>query len=1639
MNEEFLQFFMGTNSLYEGFGDVKSVVAEAKEKKLKSLVISDVATTTAYVKFYKACKANDIKPLLGLTTAVKFEESDILFFLEKNESKLKDIFSNVLGKSFELSKFYESDYNELSTIHNGLTEIKKAAATFTKSKSKKRLEILNDKLKEISIVGGHQFIDEDSAKLLTEKIAKLDVFLEKGLLRLVSNNHKGVVEINEILTNAFNEGQSEGDIRLEKKGEKIKRVDYQYPLASIEKMSQRSNIQIVSLTDFDDVIFRHTDLTIQKRVAKLLKERLRSLKIGITEFKAEEKEINLRKKYNIENAINISNMHNIPVFSTHLARFVRPNDYEIFDLKSASLTEKLYSSPVRLKKGFKDQHLVSYDEFKERFSKYPVQLVKNSTELASDLQSEMIIDKNYLPKSPIPEDYAKNVLREEFLKNGMHYDDSLSLDRLEDYYHNQRIDDMPEDLTSLEKELEIKKEFSNIISKPYLTEKAWDGVLSLLKRNNPNDWESKVDEYKERFDLEINIICDMGFAGYFLIVHDFIAEAKKRGIPVGPGRGSGAGSLIAFGLDITIPDPIEFDLVFERFLNPERVSMPDFDIDFCTNNRAEVIDYVMEKFGRDAVAYIATEGKFKPKSAFKNILKSYGFTVKQGDHVSSVISDDPSLKTSELLEDDEFNYFLDERPAMKFISERVSQIANETSQMGVHAGGVVISPTKLTDFSAVTKNPDGSGVSTIYDKDDVETAGLVKFDFLGLSTLTVINNAVMQVKENYDVDIDIDRITLNDKTTYDLLKTAKTQEIFQLSSSGMKDLVSKLQVENIEDISALVALYRPGPMQSGMLDSYVKRKRGEEPVTYVHPKAEEITKNTFGTIIYQEQVMKIAQEIAGYSLGGADLLRRAMGKKKPEEMKKQKTIFLSGSLKQNQGSRERELKESLNGFEVELDLRGFHFLEDYIDEDGHFSEQEKFKSFLVDFVGLNDTEYEQLEYEIKNDKLNFNELLNDKKKLIYPRLAKKVGDNLGENNTPNAKELSTNIYFSLFETIKYSNIFEVIEKFAGYGFNKSHSLAYAFVSYQTAYLKSNYPKEFFAAVLTNQDELEKLSPIVYDMEHNFNIKLEPPCVNKSHYEYKASKENNSVRFGLVNIKSLGKYGKLIEKERLANGEYKDLQDLMLRVNYRNIKEPETSNSKLSSGAMKGLLYSGALDTFIGNKGKEMGMSEMDKMRNREILLKEFEFFSDASVYPAKEDIVELVESRMENGHYSGKILELGGEFGLHQGLLIKKIGYAKTFESIIPESFSKSIGENKEFFVLSSPTEFIKTSFGSISEYEFEEFVRLTEEPPENITKEQSKIIDRLITVLMKDFTELKFLGGDTHKKKEFIKLAKKSIYGLTKKQKGVYKELAEDLMDSFTHSERDKIEEMGKIVFNDDFGKKDGVQLLEAMVYSEKLLKSKKSELLSLNLYEVKGMYDSKYKDYFEKSKRTIQALKKYNPELIKAINYELKKSVQIEDQEYLNKEKEYTGGYITMHPVRLNNAIEKTNINYSPVIDIAQLDKITESPDLFEQNKDRVCYVAASINNIQLKKTKNGADMAIVTLSDETGDRECIMFSNLFEEIKDYLKDGVVGSIGIKIDEYQDRPSIQVKEIKLHSPDISIPFGNENIKPQYNKPVRN
>ena len=705
----------------------------------------------------------------------------------------------------------------------------------------------------------------------------------------------------------------------------------------------------------------------------------------------------------LESTVDLALAMGLPVVAGNDVRFLERGDFEAHEARVCIQESRILADPRRPRRYSEEQYLKSPQEMAALFEDLP-EALENTVEIARRCSLVVALGGSHLPEFPVPEGHDLN---------------------------------------------------------EWFTERSRAGLQRRLRalRNGTRPAGGEEAAYRQRLERELDIICRMGYPGYFLIVADFIRWAKEHRIPVGPGRGSGAGSLVAYALGITDLDPLQYDLLFERFLNPERVSLPDFDIDFCMEGRDRVIDYVASRYSAGHVAQIITFGTMAARAVVRDVGRVLGHPHGFVDQLAKLIPFELGMTLERALAEDGLKERYEADDEVRAIVDLARKLEGLARNAGRHAGGVVIAPRRLTEFTALYREPGAAGAVTQFDKDDIEAIGLVKFDFLGLRTLTIIDWTLSTINEQRratgQTRLDLETLTTDDPATYELIRSGATTAVFQLESRGMKDLIRRLQPDCFDDIIALVALFRPGPLQSGMVDDFVARKHGQAGIEYLHPELESILKPTYGVILYQEQVMQIAQVLAGYTLGGADLLRSAMGKKKPEEMAKHRDVFVEGATR-----------------------RGV-----------------------------------------------------EKRQATY--------------------------------------IFDLMEKFAGYGFNKSHSAAYALLSYQTAWLKTHYPAAFMAAVLSaDMDGTDKVVNFVEECRA-LGLNVAPPHINESVYRFSVADER-SVRYGLGAIKGAGEAAlENVIEERTQSGPYTDLFDFARRTDQKRVNR-RVVEALVRAGALDGL-------------------------------------------------------------------------------------------------------------------------------------------------------------------------------------------------------------------------------------------------------------------------------------------------------------------------------------------------------------------------------------------------------------------------------------------------------------------------------------
>jgi DNA-directed DNA polymerase III PolC len=1541
-------------------------------------------------------------------------------FLIDNKSLPREDTVNA-KKTIDRIKFYDKN----SFLEASIDKIKDLNE-FTKEE----LSVLNNfdfiKLNKVDVLNISNYFNISS---FISIIKNIDKEINYGDIIALAYNNEGVQNLRELITDSFTYDVKETKIKLETDG---KRPVDSFVLSKVETLKLHSEgLLFFSCSDLNDIVGKNIYLRKRngEKVLSLLKDELgKKLVIGIKKStKFENDSYTTQEENLIECMIELSSKFNIPAIAIHDARFSEESQYEAFDIKRAMLLNEVVYDLSRKKDVFTGQYLLENDDFIKKFSNYP-ELIINNNFIKNKVDFKMKLDFNVLPDFPIPFTFENNILVEKFKELNLTIEESYSNEDmkniLKDFYIDEIKKHHPEHW-----DVELNKKVSNIVAGKYMDFVAWEGIVGKLKVDYGDKWESHVDEYKKRFEYESEVINTMGFPGYFLIVYDFIKYAKTIDVPVGPGRGSGAGSLIAYGMDITTVDPIPYDLFFERFLNPERVSMPDFDIDFAKFGRDLIIDYVKEKYGE--VTQISTTGRLKPKSLFRGICKVTGHEIKYEDnimHAIESVSEDPSLKLSDLKENEEFLIKYDNEVGLKdkfVIAEELNSLKN---QEGKHAGGVVIAPTRMVDFCAVQND------KVQFDKNDIETAGLVKFDFLGLKTLDVVKETRIQIKENLDIDINIDTIDIKDKATFDMLKNHLTHAVFQLESNGMTELVKKLQVEDLEEISALVALFRPGPIQSGMVDKFINRKKGIEEIEVMHPKLEKSLSYTYGTMIYQEQVMQAAQILAGYSLGKADQLRRAMGGKKPEVMRQQKFGFIDGSLVTN---KEDAKKEALDYFGMELDMELSDIAEsdvlnikEYLSENNNFALDEKTESFIKDteilseddlvlfFMKINSVDFDinsmypksrQKAENIKDDELNkiSEKMLNSlKNKIIHEK----------------SEVYAMRIFHNIAQYARYSSIFYKIEQFAAYGFNKAHSLAYAVIAYQTAFLKANYAKEFFAGTLTFQtDDLENINHTINDMTKNFGIELLPPSVNNSFCNFKADKNVNGVRYGFSGIKSLGESGSVIEIERLENGNFVNLADLIYRIDYRN-RILKSTHTKMGKKAIESLLYSGALDEFIPEKDFKLGCRY-----GRNFLYKEYELITKDGVYP-KDDLVEIVENRFKNGNYSDDINYDGNEsFNILQNIICKTIAYTKTEEDLFFDTEEKKAAKES---VKKEKAEFTK---------DIKDLQKVIKTCEKLFSTDSSKIYKKIVTALNKKCKlDASIIVDEESFNKEKNK-NEKTLNDLFLNITEYYLDIDDDVKVKIIN----EIDDINKKIINliSRYGDSEHVDSIEICSAIKQIHENRNKLDLLKKANVIKGLPKGlellpvEFNSIESKNSRTHKVkqvytyIKENNKNELSKIIAKIKHDVDITDKFIYENEKFYTGIYITGHPIDVNNAYSRFSVERNAT-DISDIKKKANSQELEDEVHGYVFNIIGVIEEVKIKKIKSGdnagKDWASLTIQDKTETTRVSLFAELFDKIKDYLQEGnVIGmSVSAKI---SDDWGLQLtaQEIKSYMPDmLDLPF---------------
>lgn len=1571
-----IAFFKSHHSLHEASGHTAKYIAAAVERGIDKLAMIDHASMADMISFYDKANQAGITPYMGQTLRIADTEH-LSFTLRNKNSDFFEKLDAVIAKMHD-SESKSSDFDtdrefEKTTFCEDTLKAEKFTANIVKAdkektalkKAEKRFEAFinylsdcgfNDTivgtLKKCKKSGDPWNVAASTRKKLTDdELESLEHFcssfssielselfdLAKAFVAKTEKDYSDLVVIaptgnsferlKEIVSWAYVEGQSPDLIEIKNKKRKVD----SFPKTLTSRLSKKTEelFCIVGLReDFLGKAVLANDPTAIEWAVNFFTKLFGNRIIVAVERSASDVDgllnINEQELFN-EQLLDVVEQYKLPAIAYNKALYVNESDYVTHDVKESILLEKKYSDVTREKKFLHGHKLSDWAQMTEDFADLPV-LISNAEKLGEHFKKtigsayvdvHIDLDKPVLPEFPIPEGYTPTSFMREVATNGVTY-------HLENKF---------------------KKKFK-IAS------------LSDMSAEQKCEYDNTWNIYKDRIDYEVGIIDDMGFPGYFLIVSDFIVWAKENGVPVGPGRGSGAGSIVAYGLKITDVDPIEHGLLFERFLNPERVSMPDFDVDFGAgfhpvtgefNTRDSVIAYVANKYNKPdeefpSVAQIATHGLMAPKSAAKAIAKVKHISLRYAEDLTSEFPEKPDLKMHEVLSEPAVIERLAAEPLTKELIELSAEATGLKKSSGVHAGGVVIAPAALTRFTPVMSDiRDMRKLIAQLDKNDVERGGLVKFDFLGLANLTTMSYALKHIENVHGVKIKFEEIHMDDPETYKLLQDANSHGVFQVESRGMKDLLRRVQVENIEELSALLALFRPGPIQSGMVDNFVARKHGLEKVSYPdekyqHELLKPILEPTYGIILYQEQVMQIAQALAGYTLGGADMLRRAMGKKKPEEMAKQRSIFEEGAIK--------------NGVDGELAMR----------------------------------------------------------------------------------------------------IFDLVEKFAGYGFNKSHSMAYAYISYYTAWLKAHYPTEYMSAVLSSQmDDMDNLKFTLEDCKKN-GIEILQPDINLSDAHFKPE-GHKKIRFGLGAIHGVGekKLTKILE-EREKNGSFSNVFEMKKRC--RSMFDTAVSENLAFAGALDSLetifpIPDGSLRTREVPEPVATAIQFQNELEQRLEDMAEIESRFDIVTGFGKE-LRRMIESLV--AHYNRKyevgidseldlesqLRELWKFFGTKlsqpQELTQESLHHITSDFDVLRAEFAKrssSAGAYKKYKVelekKKSEVELVKNKIAKAIEDD-----KLAKAEWEKTKHEKSVLVfDKRAFHLAEAAMVSSLKATDLGKPlEEMTYISAKDYYAEINQSIANY-------ISSKTLNLIDGIEEGGNALGTVIEAETDRfVKIVTdcgfARLTPDEEFKLEVKELALKTFKTDSAIGDKDIEKYTELCCKIILSNHVCTTRIIGSCV--AKKTRVLSDKDRLKAEMQRLSYYVTGHPLDVDNLRAKLKAR-GKYCDIgflmpAEIDPVTEKP--VDQTEYRTAGIITDIRKLKVKKDGKlfGREMAAFKLDDGTGVVKVTAFPDTYDVIKDYLFMGepicVTGTVAL--DDFANDGTLVI--------DISVIEDVNNGKPIFETP---
>lgn len=1142
----------------------KHMVSAAKKQGYTRVAIVDDNSMSAAVRFLDACKSNSVGGVVGVTLSVNTPIRDHMLWEEKNRNVRSKIAED-LGVPLDHSAV---SYASLKKMLSMLRPFKTSLEAPTVLKLNAALDSLKDEGSELSI-------PEDALTKGKEHTA-LRMVADQILNGLQSRSLKSLLDL--LLQCDFELCHG----KLMFFCGSLAGYKNILSLASLRAKNKQKNIQngrsdslALSLSDivrFGEGVVVIDPMMEDSTLGACVSEQ-RMFGAALQEIAPYIKALGIPYTPDLSWLPMIAEW-GVKCIPLPTASFANEDDYEAYCVKVAVHNDALIQD-FRFKRPDRNGHVHSHEQIVSYYTdlseRLPIDLHFWDAQLPN---TNVSLGEVHLPNYEMP---VKEVIEHAFL----HFSSSpRTFEGEEDAdaaFCEWISDSLPEGMPLSTYRQKRLNDFC-------LHKLALEGLDRRLIEQYGDDAESRRQEYMDRIDHEYKVIEGMGFAGYFLIEYDFVSYARKVNVAVGPGRGSAAGSLIVYCMEITDVDPIDHGLQFERFLNPERVSMPDIDVDF--EDRDPVLAYIRDKYQQKGAEFpsssqIANINRYQLKSALSAVRRVYGLSmafdgalkliVKQAEQALG-ISAPKSITWEELRGLDVIAKRLQKEPMLRRVFDMAQALTGKMSAYGVHAGGVVISPTVISDFAAIACDDQGNFFSQL-DKDDIEKAGLIKFDILGLRTLSIISECVRQIRQNHRIDINPRRIDFYDPSVYELICAQLLADVFQLESGGMRDLVGRLQPQSVGELAVLSALYRPGALDSGMVDEYTDVKHGKRPPTYDHPSLEVVTKDTLGCIVYQEQVMSIVRELAGYSLGQADLLRRAMGKKKLEEMVKQRAVYTAKAMAywrdhylevgKGQANLSFPLDVSLLDLKDELTALG---IADDVDKDGYIAEHTGVVHMMKTLLRLEERDVQLLQSRLAD----YNYVVMLFKQHYHKPLFAAIDAEMPQAEEQKRNEVATRLYYALSQYVRFNQVFNKVEKFAGYGFNKSHAIAYSVVTYMSAYLKRHYPAEFYSAALSFKD-VGELHGTVLEATQKMGIRLQGPDINRSHVMFSVE-DGHVVRYGLAKLKGMGQSASGIVQERTEHGAFLGVYDFIHRMKGHRY----TPNSR----AFEALSVSGAFDKFI---------------------------------------------------------------------------------------------------------------------------------------------------------------------------------------------------------------------------------------------------------------------------------------------------------------------------------------------------------------------------------------------------------------------------------------------------------------------------